>query len=80
MGVGRTRGRARDQFRRPDGRIVDERALRHAGVKIPDVLGWARVKKVPKHKYVHFEGRNAGALKAACRYPARRYPRRKPTT
>jgi hypothetical protein len=45
-------------------------------VKLGDVLGWERVTAPPKHKYVHFEGPDAEALKAACRYPFRRYPQR----
>jgi hypothetical protein len=64
------------QVIRPDGTVVDSRILRHGGVKLGDVLGWERVTAPPKHKYVHFEGPDAEALKAACRYPFRRYPQR----
>jgi hypothetical protein len=77
QGVGRTSGRPRDRFRRPDGRIVDERVLRHSGVKLADVSGWARVQARPKHKYVTFLGPNAEGLAAACRYPALPYPKRR---
>jgi len=55
-GAGRTRGRARDQFIRPDGRRVDERLLRRHGLKLGDVLGWKRVRVAPKHRYIWVEG------------------------
>jgi len=69
QGAGRTRGRKRDHFRRPDGRVVDERMLRHGGVKLADVIGWERVQTSPKHRYVW---REDGAQRASLPYPKRR--------
>lgn len=78
QGVGREPGRTRDRFVRPDGRVVSDRALTHAGVTIRDLpLGWRRVQVAPKHKYVFFEGAEADALLALCRYPFQPYPKRK---
>jgi hypothetical protein len=74
QGAGRTPGRKRDQFRRPNGTRVDERTLRHGGVKLGDVLGWERVQTSPKHRYVHFED---AELRARCRYAFLPYPKRK---
>ena len=76
QGVGRTPGRGRDQFIRPNGQRVDERALRHGGVKIADVPGWRRVQSSAKHRYGCFVGRRAAELRAACRYPFKRCPKR----
>jgi len=76
QGLGRRPGRQRDNFRRPDGTTVSERALRHGGVKLADVLGWKRIAAQPKHKYTHFEGPDSETLRLACRYPFRRYPKR----
>ncbi len=74
QGAGRTPGRKRDQFLRPNGTRVDERTLRHGGVKMGDVLGWRRVQSSPKHRYVHFA---AAELRARCRFEFQPYPKRR---
>src|SRR2546425_3084051 len=53
--VGRRPGMIRRQFIKPNGKVVDERALTHARVKMSDVLGWTRVFVPSKHRYVWFE-------------------------
>ncbi len=72
QGAGRTAGRKRDQFVRPDGRKVDERMLRQGGVKLGDVLGWRRVQSSPKHRYVWIEG----DAQAQITIPSLPYPKR----
>lgn len=80
QGVGRTPGRPREYWRRPDGTIVSNRTLRHRKWRHADALaaGWVRVPKHPKHKYVHFEGPRwrVKQLMAALRYPPQPYPKR----
>ena len=66
---GRPHARKRDQFIRPDGRKVDERILRHGGVKLGDVLGWRRVQASAKFRYVWVEG---GPQRPSLPYPRRR--------
>jgi len=51
----RPNARKRDHFVRPDGRKVDERMLRHLGLKLGDVP-WRRVQTSAKHRYVWIEG------------------------
>lgn len=68
QGAGRSPGRKRDHFVRPDGRKVDERMLRHGGVRLDDVLGWKRVQSSPKHRYVWIEG---GEQRPSLPYPKR---------
>jgi hypothetical protein len=68
QGAGRTPGRKRDHFIRPDGRHVDERMLRHGGVTLDDVLGWKRVQTSAKHRYVWVEG---GPALVGLPYPKR---------
>jgi len=75
IGTGR-QGRARDRFMRPDGRVVDERMLRHGGLRLADVVGWRRVSAPAKHRYVWFEGAEAATLRQACRARTRAYPKR----
>lgn len=80
QGVGRTPGRPREYWLRPDGSMVSNRTLRHKRMKIADAiaLGWVRVPKHPKHKYVHFEGSHyrRKALLGLLRYPPQAYPKR----
>ncbi len=52
---GRPNARKRDHLVRPDGRKVDERMLRHLGLKLSDVP-WRRVQTAAKHRYVWREG------------------------
>jgi hypothetical protein len=64
---GRPNARKRDQFVRPDGRRVDERMLRHLGLKLADVP-WRRVQTAAKHRYVWVEG---GPQRPGLPYPKR---------
>jgi len=77
-GLGRAPGRARENFRRPDGSIVSERALRALYLSKREVLadGWLVIKVPSKHKYVTFVGPKAKALRAACRFPFQTPPKR----
>lgn len=80
QGVGRTPGRPREYWRRPDGSIVSNRILRHRGWRHADAIaaGWVRVPKHPKHKYIHFEGSRSQVryLRSRLRYPPLPYPKR----
>lgn len=80
QGVGRTPGRPREYWLRPDGSIVSTRTLRHRKMKKADAeaQGWVRIPKHPKHKYVHFDGSHSrvAALRRALRYPPLPYPKR----
>jgi hypothetical protein len=71
--AGRSPGRKRDQFIRPDGRKVDERMLRHGGLKLADVIGWKRVQASPKFRYVWIEDPK---LRASSTLPRLPYPKR----
>jgi hypothetical protein len=77
--VGRHPSTPRRRFIKPNGQVVDERALHRNGVKTRDVLGWLRVVVPSKHRYVWFEGPDANMLKAKCRYPFKAYPKRRQT-
>lgn len=80
QGVGRTPGRPREYWVRPDGSEVSSRTLRHKAMKKADAeaAGWVRVPKHPKHKYVTFSGSASRrrTLSAALRYPVQPYPKR----
>lgn len=80
QGVGRTPGRPREYWLLPDGSMLSSRSLRHRKMKVADAvaLGWVRVPKHPKHKYVHFEGSptRRRMLRGLLRYPVLPYPKR----
>jgi hypothetical protein len=81
QGVGRTPGRMRQWYRSPhDGKEYSDRWLRHVKRKKHELLaeGWTLVKKMPKHKYVWFEGskRERRKLMAQLRYEIQPYPKR----
>ena len=79
QGIGRTAGRAREVWQRPDGRIVTDRMLRYLGWSKADAAaaGWTLIERPPKHKYVWLEGdkRLRRTLLAALRYPLQPYPK-----
>lgn len=80
QGVGRTRGRLREDWELPDGRILTSRSLRHRKLKRLDAisLGWTPIYRHPKHKYVHFVGSRSDirTLTKALRYQVEPYPKR----
>lgn len=82
QGVGRAAGKPRTFFKMPNGKVVEERWLRHHHLTENEVLkaGWTVIHASPKHKYVHFEGNKVERklLMAALRYPPQQYPEKKP--
>ena len=80
QGIGRSPGRKREDWMRPDGVTVSSRTLRHRGMKKKDALelGWTLVYREPKHKYVRFEGSRSAKknLLSVLRYPPQPYPKR----
>ncbi len=69
-------GRDREKLVRPNGHVVDERQLRSGGVKLNDVIGWRRIFVSAKGRYVWFEGPRRRKLRALCRFPFLKYPKR----
>lgn len=81
QGVGRRPGRKREYFLSPSGELVSERTLRRRYLKKSVILkcGWKLIKKLPKHKYIWFEGskKRKKQLKQLCRYNFLDYPKKK---
>lgn len=80
QGVGRTPGRKREYYLDPFNNLISERTLRRRKLKKNDILklGWKVIEKLPKHKYVWFEGSSGRKkiLKGKCRYEFKKYPKK----
>lgn len=80
QGVGRSPGRKREYYLSPKGELITERTLRRRHFKKSIILaqGWKLIEKLPKHKYVWFEGSKTRKknLKTLCRYCFKEYPKK----
>lgn len=80
QGVGRRPGRKRECYLTPENELVSERTLRRRFLKKKEILrmGWKVIEKLPKHKYVWFEGSKTrkNILKNLCRYNFKKYPKK----
>jgi hypothetical protein len=80
QGVGRRPGRKREYYLSPDDELISERTLRRRALKKSIILkqGWTLIEKMPKHKYVWFEGskNEKKKLKELCRYEFKEYPKK----
>lgn len=80
QGVGRRPGRKREFYISPSNELISERTLRRRSLKKSDIVnkGWRVIKKLPKHKYVWFEGTQdrKKKLKKRCKYAFKQYPKR----
>ena len=63
-----------------NNRIISSRTLRDRHITMNQAVakGWQWIARMPKHKYVHFEGTRTErkAMLAALRYPPQSYPKR----
>ena len=70
----------RTYFVAPDGEKISERTLRRRSLKKSEVLsrGWRVIHKMPKHKYIWFEGSKSEKRHfiRKCRYKFLPYPKR----
>lgn len=80
QGVGRRKGRKREYYKNPDGKVISSRSLRKKGLKKSQILkkGWEVIFSKQKHKYVWFEGtqKRKDILISKCRYNFKEYPKR----